>query len=104
MEADRHVAFDERCGGIGAGHTGADVERLIAPQRRVHQAAVFTGQALAIAAMAHRTLFGIHLLAVVQVRLDRGIDLADPAPGHFVARLGVHFHPVEIGHHRLHVR
>ncbi|MNH03219.1 hypothetical protein D3C79_624730 [compost metagenome] len=53
--------------------------------------------------MAYRTLLGVDLLTVGQVRLDGGVDLAHSTPGHFIAGLRVVLHPLEIGNHGLHV-
>ncbi|MCY1434496.1 hypothetical protein D9M71_505570 [compost metagenome] len=103
MKADRHVAFDE-CGScVGPRHAGTDVEGLLAPQWREHQSAIRAGQPLAIGAVTHRTLFDVDLLAVIEVGLDRWIDLANTTSSHFVAGLGVVFHPLEVGDHGLHV-
>ncbi len=53
--------------------------------------------------MTHRALSGVDLAAVLRVGLQRRVDLADAAAGDLVLRPGVVLHPVEVGHHRLHV-
>ena len=103
MEADGHVALDEGCRGVGAGHAGADVEGALAPQRRVDGAAGRVLQAFAVLAVADGALGAIDLLAVGHIGHDLRIDLAHAAAGHLVFLLGVALHPVEVGHHRLHV-
>ncbi|MNJ48084.1 hypothetical protein D3C77_432670 [compost metagenome] len=103
VKADRHVAFDERRSGVGAGHAGANVEGLLAPERRKYRAAILTAQALAVDSMTHRALLDVHLLAIGKVGLDRRIDFANTASSYFVAGLGVVLHPLEVGDHGLHV-
>ena len=103
MEPDRHVAFDERRSGVRARHACADVERFFAPQRREDEVPVSVFQTLPLIAVAHRALLGVDRLAVGGIRLDGRIHLAHPSPCHFIAGHRVHFHPVKVRHHRLHV-
>ncbi|MPL93023.1 hypothetical protein SDC9_39147 [bioreactor metagenome] len=103
MRRDRHVLLDEGGGGEGAGHAGADVEGMIAPERRIDHAPGGIGQPLAILAMAGGALLGIDRLAAHRVGDQRGIDLAHAAALDLVLWLGLALHPVEIGQHRLHV-
>ena len=79
--SDRHVVLDEGGGGIGSRHAGADVERLVAPERGKDIIAVCVFEALAVLAVAGGAFGFVDLLAARWIGNEIGVNFANTGTG-----------------------